>query len=156
MSESTSSTPSVTPTPTRPTVSAEALNRAADESRTARASAAARTPAPAPVVKAAAKAPKGRKAVTPARTPAPPVKAPTGRKALTPAERAARPVTTTIAAYVAYLGATIPAGTELPGVTGPGRKFGKLSARERALVGLSITLYGSYQISPDRRKARLG
>jgi hypothetical protein len=138
------STPSSTPS-----VPASELNAANDAARTVRAGEAART---APV-----------KAATPARKrPAPrpkvpaPVATPTGRKALTAPERAARPVTATIAAYVDYLARTIPAGTPLPGVSGSGAKFGKLTARERALLGLSITLYGAYQTSPERRKARLG
>jgi hypothetical protein len=153
MSESTSSTPSATPTPTRPAVSAEALNRASDAARTARASDAVKASAPSAPVKAAKRASKARAPKTPAPVKAP---APTGRKALTTAERAARPVTTTIAAYVDYLVRAIPPTTDLPGVSGAGRKFGKLSARDRALLGLAITNYGAYQISPERRKARLG
>jgi hypothetical protein len=85
------------------------------------------------VTKAAATKPVVAKPVAAAKaTPAP-------RKAATPRERAAKPVTATIAAYVAWLEREL------------GRKF---TAEQRQLAGISITLYGSYQTSPERRAAR--
>lgn len=131
--------------------SASALNAAADASRAARvassvregAAAVARAPRPAaprPGAKTAAKVP------APAKPPAKPAAkpaakpVPTGRKALTPKERASRPVTATIAAYVGWL------NKEVYG--------GKLTKREQEIAGYAITLYGSYQVSPERRRAR--
>lgn len=73
----------------------------------------------------------------PATPPPPPV---TGRRARTPKERAALPVTATIAAYVEWL------NREIYG--------GKMTKDAKAIAGVSITLYGAYQISPERRAAR--
>jgi hypothetical protein len=120
------------------------------------------TVAPAKAAKAArtagVKATVGRKsakAPAPPAPPAPPVRS--GRTARTPRERAALPPTGTIAAYVDFLAREVFDGktsAKLPGVTGPGAGFGKLTARERAIAALSITLYGAYQASPERRAAR--
>lgn len=85
-------------------------------------------------------APKPRAARKP-KAPVAPVPAPaTGRKALTPKERAARPVTATIAAYVEWLNKTVYGG--------------RMTKEQKALAGVSITLYGNYQVSPERRAAR--
>jgi len=62
------------------------------------------------------------------------------RKARTPSERAALPVTATIASYVEWL------NREVYG--------GKMTGPQKSLAGVSITLYGAYQISPERRAAR--
>jgi hypothetical protein len=81
----------------------------------------------------------------PARKPAPAVVVPpkSTRRALTPKERAARPVTATIAEYVKWLEKELGAAT-----------FAKLTKRE--LAGISITLYGAYQVSPERKAVRDG
>jgi hypothetical protein len=123
------------------------INAATDASLTARtaetAKAAPKTraaktaPAKATVTKPVAAKPAITKAAakpvaTAKATPAP-------RKAATPRERAAKPVTATIAGYVEWLEKEL------------GRKF---TAEQRQLAGISITLYGSYQTSPERRAAR--
>jgi hypothetical protein len=53
--------------------------------------------------------------------------------------RAAAPVTATIASYVSWLEANV---------------LGKMTAEQKSLAGISITLYGAYQASPERRAAR--
>jgi hypothetical protein len=84
------------------------------------------------------------KAKTAKRTPKvkTPVVAPksSGRAALTPSERAKRPVTSTIASYVEWLDRTVYAG--------------KMTAAQKSAAGISITLYGNYQSSPERKAAR--
>jgi hypothetical protein len=89
-----------------------------------------------PAPKAAPK-PKAKAAPKPA--PKPVAKA-NPRKALTPKERAAKPVTATIAAYVEWLDKTVYGG--------------KMTAPQKAAAGVSITLYGNFQSSPERRAAR--
>ncbi len=124
------------------TQTAAELNAATDASLSAR-----RAPAAKPTVRkpaarkpAAKTAPKtAPKAATPARTVAPKA-APKVRKAMTPRERAAKPVTATIASYVEWLNATV--------------FDGKLSAAQKSAAGVSITLYGAYQSSPERKAAR--
>jgi hypothetical protein len=144
----------------RPSESASDLNAATDRSRSERAAGIRTETAPKTAPKTARKAPKTAAKTAPKVAPkVAPAPAPTGRKALSPAERAARPATATIEAYADYLSREVFSGkvaSDLPGVTGPNRKFGKLSARERAIAKIAITLYGSYQISAERRKARLG
>jgi hypothetical protein len=122
--------------------SASALNAAADAARTDRAAEAAATPTVTPTPKRAPakRGPKTPKTPTP-KTPTVPVKVATARKALSPKERAAKPVTATIAAYVVWLEKTL------------GRK---LSGPEKSIAGISITLYGNYQNSPERKLARDG
>jgi hypothetical protein len=85
-------------------------------------------------------APKAAPKVTkPARTPAPaPVVVPA--KGMTAKERAARPVTSTIRDYVVWL------NKEVFG--------GKMTKAQIEAAGISITLYGKYQSSPQRRAAR--
>lgn len=107
-----------------------AANAATDASLKARVTDAAA--APAPVKPAPARRP--RKATPPP----PPVTS--GRKAKTPKERAALPVTATIASYVEWLNKTVYGG--------------KMTKDQKAIAGVSITLYGAYQISPERRAAR--
>ena len=68
--------------------------------------------------------------------------APTVRKAMTPKERAAKPVTATIAAYVEWL--------DKNHILGPK----PMTAEQKRVAGISITLYGAYQTSPERRAAR--
>lgn len=83
----------------------------------------------------AAKTDPKAKAAKPAPKPEPKV-----RKALTPKERAAKPVTATIAGYVEWL------DREVFG--------GKMTKAQKEAAGISITLYGAYQSSPDRKAAR--
>jgi hypothetical protein len=64
------------------------------------------------------------------------------RKAATPAERAAKPVTATIASYVLWLDRTVFGG--------------KMTEPQKKAAGISITLYGAYQISPERKAVRDG
>lgn len=106
------------------------LNKQTDDALKARATEAAK---PAPKTRAP------RKPTAP-KAPVKPVVKPAGRKALTPKERAARPVTATIAAYVEWLDKTVYGG--------------KMTAQQKSVAGISITLYGNYQISPERRAAR--
>ncbi len=115
--------------------SVAALNARTDSALTDRAAEAAKvavTPKP-----AAKRAP--AKAATP--KPAP---KPATRRALTPKERAARPVTATIAAYVEWLDKNRILGSK------------PMTAAEKRAAGIAITLYGAYQTSPERRRARLG
>lgn len=117
------------------------LNAQTDSALAARAADAAKVPAPKPVTP---KRPSGKKPVTPkpAPKPAPVVKA--TRKPMTPKERAAKPVTATIAAYVEWLDRNRILGSKP--MTGP----------EKRAAGIAITLYGSYQTSPERKLARDG
>jgi hypothetical protein len=111
------------------------INEATEASLAARATESAKAAArnPSPAKRAAKKA-------APKAEPKPAAKAePKVRKAMTPKERAAKPVTSTIADYVAWLEKNV---------------TGKLTADQKHLAGLSITLYGSYQASPERRAAR--
>lgn len=109
------------------------LNAATDASLAARTA-----PAPAP---AKPKAPRKPRAAAPKpKAPAPKPVVTTGRKSRTPKERAALPVTATIASYVEWL------NREIYG--------GKMTARDKTVAGVSITLYGNYQSSPERRAAR--
>jgi hypothetical protein len=80
------------------------------------------------------------KAGKPAAKAAPAAKTSTPRKALTPAERAAKPVTANIAAYVEWLNRTV--------------FDGKMTAAMIRAAGVSITLYGAYQGSPERKALR--
>lgn len=119
--------------------SAAALNARTDASLTSRAAESAKvTPASVASKRATAK-----KVVKPAAK-RPVVKAANARKALTPKERAARPVTATIAAYVEWL--------DKNRILSPK----PLTAEQKRVAGISITLYGAYQISPERRTARVG
>lgn len=110
------------------TQTAAELNAATAKSVAARTAAIAAAPAkPAkPVSKA-----------TPAKAAAP---AKGTKKALTPRERAARPVTATIASYVEWLNKTV--------------FDGKMTDKDKKVAGISITLYGNYQVSPERKAAR--
>ena len=113
------------------TQTAAELNAATDASLSAR-----RAPAAKPTVrKPAARKPAAKTAPKTA-----PKAAPKVRKAMTPRERAAKPVTATIASYVEWLNATV--------------FDGKLSAAQKSAAGVSITLYGAYQSSPERKAAR--
>lgn len=85
------------------------------------------SPAPKRPARPARKAP-------PAPAPAP---APATKKGLSPKERAARPVTATVAAYAEWLNAEIYGG--------------KLTAKELAIAGVSLTLYGGYQARKNGR-----
>ncbi len=114
---------------TTETVSASALNDAAAASVASRTAAIAAAPKTAPKT-----APRTRR---PAPAPAP---APSGRRALTPKERWARPATATVVSYVSWLEKNV-----------VGRKF---SGPERKAAEMSLTLYGAYQGSPERRAAR--
>jgi outer membrane biosynthesis protein TonB len=119
---------------------------------------------PAPATKPAPRTPATRKPAPAAKKPAParapkpaPTAKPSGPTATdVAAARALRPPTATIAAYVGFLDGVFAANraATLPGVTGKGAAFGSLSARERAIAALSITLYGAFQASPERRAAR--
>jgi hypothetical protein len=106
--------------------------------RAAQITAAAATP------KTAAKrrGPLSKTAEVPAPRPAvrPAPRTPVTRRALTPKERAARPVTATIASYVEWL------NREVFG--------GKMTKAQIEAAGISITLYGAYQVSAERKAAR--
>lgn len=65
-----------------------------------------------------------------------------GRPSLSPRERAARPVTSTVADYVAWLNRVV--------------FDGRMSGPQIKAAGISITLYGQYQISDERRRVRDG
>lgn len=65
-----------------------------------------------------------------------------GRPSLSPRERASRPVTATIASYVEWLDKTV--------------FDGKMSVPQKMAAGVAITLYGRYQVSPERRAIRDG
>jgi hypothetical protein len=108
------------------------INNATSASLASRAAEIAAAPKSAP--KSAPKKPAPRPAVVGYRA---------TRRALTPKERAARPVTATIAEYVKWLEKELGAAT-----------FAKLTKRE--LAGISITLYGAYQVSPERKAVRDG
>ena len=108
------------------TVSAE--NSKTDASVAARTAAIAAAPATAP--KATAK-PAAKRPAKPKNEPTPAV--------LKARARAAAPVTATIASYVSWLEANV---------------LGKMTAEQKTLAGISITLYGAYQASPERRSAR--
>jgi hypothetical protein len=111
------------------TMTATEINDAAEASRAARTAEVANAPKPATKKPAAKAAPK------PAPKPAP-----AARKALTPRERAARPVTATVASYVAWLNKTVYAG--------------KMTKAQIEAAGVSLTLYGAYQKSTERRAER--
>lgn len=89
-----------------------------------------------------ARKPRAPKAATPAKAApkAAPKAEPKVRKAATPKERAAKPVTVNIAAYVEWLNAEV--------------FDGKLTEPMKRAAGISITLYGAYQSSPERKAAR--
>lgn len=110
------------------------LNAQTDASLATRTRQAATPPKTAPKAAANGKAPAKAAPAKPA-----PKATPAPRKALTPKERAAKPVTATIAEYVAWLEKNV---------------TGKLTAEQRHLAGISITLYGAYQVSPERKAAR--
>lgn len=110
------------------------LNAATD------ASLAARTKTEPATKPATARKPRATGSKKTAAAPAPlPIKA-NGRRARTPQERAKLPVTSTIAAYVEWLDKNVYGG--------------KMTAQQKSVAGVSITLYGAYQISPERRAAR--
>jgi hypothetical protein len=118
------------------TATATELNAKTDASLAARTAEATKPKPASRATKAAAK--NGTK---PAPKPAPkPVAKANPRKALTPRERAAKPVTATIAAYVEWLNKTAFGG--------------KMTAAQKSAAGISITCYGNYQSSPERRAAR--
>lgn len=110
------------------------LNARTDAALTGRASEAVKVATP----------PKPKRVRAPKPKPPVVVKPATTRRPLTPKERAARPVTATIAAYVEWL--------DKNRILSPK----PLTAEQKRVAGISITLYGAYQVSPERRKARLG
>jgi hypothetical protein len=111
------------------------INEATEASIAGRTAAIAAAPKP----KTAAKPKAAPKPAPKAETPKPKA-TPTPRKALTPRERAAKPVTATIAAYVTWLDKTV---------------YGsKMTTAQKSAAGISITLYGAFQSSPERKAAR--
>jgi hypothetical protein len=111
------------------TKTATELNAQTDAALAARTAEVAKPKAAKPAAKAAPKAAKPAPKATP-----------TPRKALTPRERAAKPVTATIASYVEWLDKTVFGG--------------KMTVAQKSAAGISITLYGAYQTSPERKAAR--
>lgn len=90
--------------------------------------------------KAAKAAPKKAAASAASVASVPAQRAGRGRRSLTPQERAAKPVTATIAAYIYWLDEHI--------------FEGKMTEPQKKAAGIAITLYGAFQASPERKKAR--
>jgi hypothetical protein len=117
----------------------EEINAATTKSLAARTAEVAKAPRTKATPKATPKA--APKAAAPAPKPEPkPVAKANPRKALTPKERAAKPVTATVASYVEWL------NREIFG--------GKMTKAQIEAAGVSITLYGNFQSSPERKAAR--